>query len=196
MPKTFSKEERDYIDNRLKEEATYCLVNFGVKGTTVDELIKRVNIPKGTFYLFYKSKELLLFKVLEEIHDSMEAKFIADLENLSDKLDIDTITSVIYGFYKETEKSGVLRVLTSGDIELIYRKLSVEVLQNHVEQDDKIAEAILKVLKKESSNNVEIISAALRGIFMQMVHSREIGQEYADEVLKISIRGLVIQILE
>nr|WP_277934491.1 TetR family transcriptional regulator [Parablautia intestinalis] len=26
--------------------------------TTVDEVVKRVNIPKGIFYLFYKSKEL------------------------------------------------------------------------------------------------------------------------------------------
>ncbi|WP_286081321.1 TetR/AcrR family transcriptional regulator [Parablautia intestinalis] len=32
--------------------------------TTVDEIVKRVNIPKGTFYLFYKSKELLLFEVI------------------------------------------------------------------------------------------------------------------------------------
>ena len=27
----------------------------GVKKTTVDELVKRVGIPKGTFYLFYPS---------------------------------------------------------------------------------------------------------------------------------------------
>ncbi len=31
----------------------------GVKKTTVDELVKRVGIPKGTFYLFYPSKDCL-----------------------------------------------------------------------------------------------------------------------------------------
>lgn len=35
----------------------------GVKKTTVDELVKREGIPKGTFYLFYPSKEMLLYDV-------------------------------------------------------------------------------------------------------------------------------------
>ena len=38
----------------------------GVKKTTVDELVKRTGIPKGTFYLFYPSKEMLLFDVSQE----------------------------------------------------------------------------------------------------------------------------------
>ena len=62
----FVKQEREYIRKRLKEEAAECLARYGVRRTTVDELVKRVNIPKGTFYLFYKSKELLLFEVIQE----------------------------------------------------------------------------------------------------------------------------------
>ena len=62
MPKSYSEQEREYIRKRLKEEAADCLARYGVRRTTVDELVKRVNIPKGTFYLFYKSKELLLFE--------------------------------------------------------------------------------------------------------------------------------------
>lgn len=63
MPKSYSEQEREYIKTRLKEEAAKCLAQYGVRRTTVDEIVKRVNIPKGTFYLFYKSKELLLFDV-------------------------------------------------------------------------------------------------------------------------------------
>lgn len=60
MPKCYSEQEREYTIKRLKEEAAACMGQFGIRCTTVDELVKRVNIPKGTFYLFYKSKELLL----------------------------------------------------------------------------------------------------------------------------------------
>lgn len=64
LPKCYSDQEREYIKKRLKEEAAACMGQFGIRRTTVDELVKRVNIPKGTFYLFYKSKELLLFDVI------------------------------------------------------------------------------------------------------------------------------------
>ena len=60
MPKTFTDSEREYIKERLIEEAKKSLSQHGIRKTTVDELVKRVNIPKGTFYLFYESKERLL----------------------------------------------------------------------------------------------------------------------------------------
>lgn len=56
MPKSYSEQEWEYIRKRLKEEAAKCLARYGARRTTVDEIVKRVNIPKGTFYLFYKSK--------------------------------------------------------------------------------------------------------------------------------------------
>ena len=59
LPKSYSDQERAYITKRLKEEAAACMGKFGIRRTTVDELVKRVKIPKGTFYLFYPSKELL-----------------------------------------------------------------------------------------------------------------------------------------
>ena len=52
MPKSYSDQEREYIVKRLKEEAAKCLSQYGVRRTTVDELVQRVGIPKGTFYLF------------------------------------------------------------------------------------------------------------------------------------------------
>ena len=74
MPKCYSDQEREYIKKRLKEEAAVCMGRFGIRRTTVDELVKRVNIPKGTFYLFYKSKELLLFDVIQEQHELVNQK--------------------------------------------------------------------------------------------------------------------------
>ena len=65
MPKIYSEEEKKQIIQRLKEEANILMQEKGVKKTKVDELEKRVGIPKGTFYLFYPSKEMLLFDVAQ-----------------------------------------------------------------------------------------------------------------------------------
>ena len=56
MPKTYSEQEREYIDKRLREEAMNCMAAYGIRKTTVDELVRRVRIPKGTFYLFMSPK--------------------------------------------------------------------------------------------------------------------------------------------
>ena len=72
MPKVYSQSEKDDIKGRLKEATRQSLSMNGIKKTTVDSLVKEVNIPKGTFYLFYKSKEILVFEVLLEFHEIFE----------------------------------------------------------------------------------------------------------------------------
>ena len=52
MPRAYSDQERAYIRQRLHEEAILCIKQYGMRKTSVDELVRRVNIPKGTFYLF------------------------------------------------------------------------------------------------------------------------------------------------
>ena len=49
MPKTYSEQEREYIDKRLREEAMNCMAAYGIRKTTVDELVRRVRIPKDVY---------------------------------------------------------------------------------------------------------------------------------------------------
>lgn len=84
MPKSYSEQEKEYIKKRLKEEAAKCLVQYGVRRTTVDEIVKRVHIPKGTFYLFYKSKELFLFEAIQEQHEMVNRELYKALSNLEE----------------------------------------------------------------------------------------------------------------
>ena len=104
MPKCYSDQEREYIKKRLKEEAAACMGQFGIRRTTVDELVKRVNIPKGTFYLFYKSKELLLFDVIQEQHELVNQKLYQAISEAADQsFSAEKLTDMIFEFYKMTE---------------------------------------------------------------------------------------------
>ena len=117
LPKSYSDQERAYITKHLKEEAAACMGQFGIRRTTVDELVKRVKIPKGTFYHFYPSKELLLFEVIQEQHELVNQKLYQTLSGLSEEaFSAEKITDVIFGFYKMTEEMPVFRLMDSEDI--------------------------------------------------------------------------------
>jgi AcrR family transcriptional regulator len=184
MPKSFSESERAWLKERLIDEAQACLALFGIRRTTVDELCRRVNIPKGTFYLFYASKELLFFDVFCALHDAFQHKLLADIAVLDQGVDADTLTDII---------SYLLTLATSGELELLFRKLPPALSKQHAEQDDfRVDELVSRVpgMKKE---NVRIYSAALRGIFITLLHKKEVGEDVFDEALRIMIRGVVSQ---
>ena len=65
MPKIFSEKERVDIISSLQKSAMKELSRVGVRKTTVDELCRLSHLAKGSFYLFYESKEELFldFKI-------------------------------------------------------------------------------------------------------------------------------------
>lgn len=195
MPKTYSDDERAYIEKRLKEEASYCMRNFGIRRTTIDELVERVKIPKGTFYLFYKTKEQLLFQVLLEEHEKIQAELLDEVKELHENITVDNLTDTIFNFYKAVDDSGVLKLLTTGEIELLYRKLPPDVLQNHLMYDSALVQDIVELLNLPIHNNTDVFSTAFQNLFIVMVYKREVGADYFDEALKLSIRGLVLQLI-
>lgn len=196
MPKTYSDKEREHIKIKLKEEALACLTLYGVKKTTVDELVKRVNIPKGTFYLFYESKELLLFDVINDVHDEIQTLLIKELEKIGDKVSSQKVTELLYQLYKKVDDTSLLNLMTNGDLELIMRKLPNEVVAEHLNHDDFMMEQLLSFLPHNKDKNIEVFSGALRGIFLTLLHRREIGHKVFDEALRLMIHGVVIQLLD
>lgn len=194
LPRAFSEEERSYIIKRLKEEAVNCLTQYGVRKTSVDELVKRVKIPKGTFYLFYPSKELLFIEVFQDLHDEIQSEFMQSLMVSNGVLDENQFCDILFQQMKKVDHSFMLNLMTNGDLELIMRKLPQEVVQKHLEHDDFSFENITALFPNAKQVNGEAFSGAFRAIFLSMLHKREIGEEVFDEALILLIRGLVKQL--
>ncbi len=197
MPKTFTDNEREYIKKRLMEEAQACLAQFGLRKTTVDELVKRVNIPKGTFYLFYPSKELLFFDMLCTLHDQLQANLLRWFDELRGNINVDTITELIFRLYKQVDSTFIYSFAASGDLGLLMRKLPPEVAEAHAQKDDLSMERLLSLLPGvRAEGNIKIFSAALRAIFCTMLHRREIGEDVFDDAIRIMLRGVATQLFE
>ena len=81
-------------------------------------IILTVKIPKGTFYLFYQSKEMLLFEVILEQHNLMDQKILDEISNI-DKNDftVEKLTEVIVHFYPLIDEIPVFKILNSDEID-------------------------------------------------------------------------------
>lgn len=196
MPKCYSEQEKEYIRKRLKEEAAKCLALYGIKRTTVDEIVKRVKIPKGTFYLFYQSKELLLFDVILEQHDLIEKKLWEEISCIDAKnFTPEKLTEIIVHFYQLAGEMPILKLLNSDEIEILARKLPQGVLEEHLGHDNSMIDKLFGAFPLKKNVDTKALSAAFRAIYFSTLHKEEIGEENFDDALRLMVSGLVNQLL-
>jgi AcrR family transcriptional regulator len=197
MPRAFSDSERAFLKKRLMEEAQSCLTRYGMRKTTVDELVKRVHIPKGTFYLLYPSKEMLFFEVFRTLHDQMKTEFLQWIGEMKGDINAESMTELLLCLYKQADATFLYSFIASGELELLVRSLPPEVAAAHAKEDDFSMEQLLSLLPGvQAERNVRLFSAVLRAVFCTMLHRREIGEDLMDDVIRIMLRGVVKQLFE
>ena len=195
MATAFNDNEKEFIKEKLKEVAYDCLLKYGVKKTTVDQIVQMTGIAKGSFYKFYDSKEILFFTVLEEYQKSIIDELINKFKEEED-IGVDKFTQLIYGLYQKVRQSFIMNIIKNNEFEYLMRKLPKDLIANHHSLDDILAKNIFSHIKIKEGVNIDVVTASLRAIFMSMMHIEEIGEEYIEEVLKLLIKGLAIQIVE
>ncbi len=178
----------------------------GVKKTTVDELVKRVGIPKGTFYLFYPSKEMLFFDVAQDFHEQVDEyvtdgvyKIMQDKNMSMDVLDfsgcVEEITNLILGAMDITYNSCLKVLLEPESIALVLSKLPDDVLAKHREDDNDMGAGMFKKLAMKNNLNVQALSGAFMMIIFGGMYKREIGEENWKDSIRIVIKGIVLQLV-
>lgn len=193
-PKSFSEAERAAIDQRLRAVAADCLNRYGVRKTTVDELVRLANIPKGTFYLFYPSKEELFFSLFIEMHDKLRQDFFMRLTKAGPSIGWRDLADALLTMCRETGDIFLVSLMADGELELILRKLPPELVAQHQNDDDGNMEQMFTMLPQLAGKNPEVYSAAMRGVFLLLINKREIGEAVFDDVLKVTIYGLCRQL--
>ena len=193
MPKSFSDNEREYLKKRLMEEANACLAAYGIRKTTVDELVRRVGIPKGTFYLFYESKDALIRDVILKLNSDIQGKMINAVAAMEEKPDADQLTDLIFNLYKSLDGSFLLKLIENGEIEFFMRTAPPEYIQQNVAEDDFMVGRLLALFPNMDPRKNRLFSGALRAIFLLPLYRKEIACDQFDEMLHLVIRGVVLQ---
>ena len=196
MPKTLSETERAYIKERLKTETEKCLATYGIRKTTIDELVKRVGIPKGTFYLFYESKEQLLYEVIMDFDKKAQEQLLQEVTALPGVPDVDAFTDIILRFYRQIDDSFLPRLMQNGELEYFMRTVPPELSRQHAERDNEAMQRMFAAFPGMQSERAAVLSAAFRGVFMTLLFKNEIGAEIYEDALRVLVRGVALQLAE
>lgn len=195
MATAFTDEEKKIIRKKLQKVAKECLQRYGVRKTTVDQMVAMADISKGSFYNFYSSKEMLFFTVLEEYQIDIMNHLSEQLEH-EEQIHTGQFVQLLYDFYQDFRYSFVYTIFKNHEMELLIRKLPKEVIKTHHLLDDRMVEKIVSKINIRETLSAEIISALFRTIAMSILHIEEIGEKQFDTILKLLIQGIVGQIIE
>lgn len=194
MPKIYSNQEKDNIRRDLRKAAEQCLARYGVRKTTVDELVRMVNIPKGTFYLFYPSKEHLFLDVLKRFEEEEEERYFGMLQELDENHIVTSLTSIFLSVIMNIYKRGIYRFLEDDQMEIVTRKVPSDERELYrVGKMERLSE-LFSVFSIDDKEDIENFDSAFRSLFYVLLHDDEIPD--MEKALGTLVRGLVLQLVE
>jgi AcrR family transcriptional regulator len=196
MSKAFSEQEKTLIVEKLRTGAMDCMQHYGIRKTSVDELVKIAGISKGAFYTFYPSKEILFFEAITIYQEKIQNNLIQKVEQLATHADEFSVSTILFDAIKEIGQSFLLSVMGNGDLEYLERKLPAKIMIDHQLNDDDVFKRFCTLLPNVNGEKTELFSAALRAIVLTMLHKQAIGETIYDEVLQILILGVVKQLFQ
>ena len=191
MARAFTEEEKQKIREALLDCAEEFICRQGIQKTTVDEIVEACHIAKGSFYAFYKTKELLFWDVVLRWHSDLEAMMFNRMQKIT-QLTEQNLSDFIFDAYVLCFDCGLANILTNGDMEYLIRKLPSDVIDDHIAHEDDRLILLLIQLPQFKSLDADLFSSAFRGLFLMLPYKKQIGPRF-EKVLKLCIRGVVSQ---
>lgn len=189
MPKIISEYQKIETKNAITQSVTKLICkNKGIKNITVDDIIKSVNIGKGSFYSYYKSKEECLYDAIKKEEKKLSEEFKVIIEE--DIPPREKISIYLKNTYLN-EKS-ISKYISPADIEVILRKLPPEFSEKEKEKSQNNVQEFMKIFCL-SSDKMEGLGALLDCISYITTYSdiSDKGKEYALDTLILSISDYI-----
>ena len=191
MPKAFSDSEKDIIDNKLIEAGRDLFSKFGLKKTGIKDITEAVGISQGSFYSFYNSKEELYFTILEIEEEKIQEE-ILESDIFKGEVTVQSFKEFLLKGFKLIDNNKMVKQLYQNQQEYqqLVRKLPVERIEGHIENDTEKLMPIITSLQKEGKiieQNPKIISGLLRSLFLLSLHKEEIGTEIFPDTIELLI---------
>ncbi|WP_042141900.1 TetR/AcrR family transcriptional regulator [Paucisalibacillus sp. EB02] len=199
MPRGFNANEKEFIRDKLLSAARELFSSLGLKKTSIKDLTGKAGIAQGTFYNFFESKEVIYFLLLEQDEKEIKQNVINKL--MSKEITPSNFANVIYTTVKQIENYPLIRRLyTTEEYELLVRKLPNELLKEHSENDILSLNPLLDQWKNKGEVDAnlsnEVVTSALRALFLMTIHKREIGEDVYDQSLQFLAEGIALRLFK
>ena len=160
MPRIAASERDAYFEARRTELVTVALRLWAENGfdqTSVAAIAREAGVPKGTFYLYYESKDALLEEVLRR------NSFVPNVLQLVEDLQHRSLEDAVHGFVR-----GAWRHLQS------HRELVLVVLRElptHLDEAQQMAERVMAPANRLLAEYLESRIDAERARFEERCHA-------------------------
>lgn len=193
MPRAFTLHEKAAIRVQLIEAAMALFGQYGLKKTSVDDIVRAAHVAKGTFYQFFDSKEALYFEVFSTLEDRVQKPMLDRLASVQ-PLTPQALADFLVEGVTLTRQEPLLRRLMSGeDFDLLWRRLSPEQIEALTRQDEAALGPLIEAWQ-ERGEMVDIDPAlvvqAVRGFYMLTLHEREIGTDRFEGTLRLMAEAI------
>jgi len=117
MPRAFKEEEKEKIRAKLLEAGRACFLRYGLKKTTIEDVVQPAGIAKSSFYLFFDSKEALFVEVIMAEMPAMLKRLIDASFGATDDTR-EALILLLKEIVHEIETNEMTRILLNDPMEL------------------------------------------------------------------------------
>ncbi len=180
MPKAWSEREKELIKKTLLSKGKILFEKYGLQKTTVDEIVNAAQISKGSFYIFYRSKEELYFDVLESTEQELREKLFENVFKSGINRQ-DSFKSFLNRMVELLTSMPLYEQINSTNYELILRKLPAETLQKHIDRDQEdVAKYFIDWMDQGWMRKVDLdaLNGLLLAFIQFVIHREEFGENF------------------
>ncbi|MFD1412557.1 TetR/AcrR family transcriptional regulator [Oceanobacillus jeddahense] len=192
MPKKFSNTTKNEIRKTILDEYKKHLINNEASKISVDSLVKKANIAKGTFYFFFDNKEELFLEVTIEILTAIE-KQIEQINRSSSNSSIFLFEVLLYLKHVAKEYPWVIK-MTGKEFSSMLNKLSLEGKNQIYSKKERIWGKVFKSIADDLVVSKSIFQGLVSILLLSISDGDEITsfdevyREFASMITNRSIR--------
>ncbi len=193
MPRGFNPDEKIRLEQELIKKGTGLFKLYGLRKTSIDDIVGAVGIGKGSFYKFFPSKEALFFRCMELQEKELQEKYLTPLfTGISRPSEMfRKLFELVFSLPGEYPL--ITTMMNPDEYSALQRGLPREMIEEHLKKDHGEMTDFL-TLWKLGGINVDEDPAAVNGLFRALImvnlHREEIGEEIFPETVNLLSRIL------
>lgn len=193
MPK-FTDQEKCNIQKSLLTEGESLFISYGLKKVTIDDIVRKVNIAKATFYKFYEGKEYLFLDIVQRQQKSIY-EILNDVLIQSETMsDLERVKKVFFEMSMLMPKYPMLTGIDEETIRLISRKVSPQRIEVYKKQGFDAVKTIENHGIKFKYDS-EVVSQLFHILYESWIKLQEQPEDMQKKLIDIMLEGILQQIL-
>jgi AcrR family transcriptional regulator len=193
MARGFSEKERGLIRSKLLEKGKEHFERFGLRKTNVADLACEAGIAKGSFYLFFESKEDLFLTINEEFDKELQNEVAQTLEKPQNPKE--TFRTALLNILELFNGDPMLKLAANKEeFESLSRKIPADKFRHHQESTVTFLTGLIERWQQEGiirEYNPRVIAGAVKSLYYVFLHREFIGEDISPQVVDLLINSLL-----